>query len=67
MREVSLQLTDSDFPQQIGLQDQRVGLAVQAGQEIVTSGVFKLRTGAAVTINNDVKPSNNPAPKPEDS
>jgi membrane fusion protein (multidrug efflux system) len=40
---------------------------VKPGQEIVTSGVFKLRSGAAVQINNKVQPDNNPAPKPEDS
>ncbi len=37
------------------------------GDEVVTSGVFKLRNGAAVQINNKVQPSNNPAPKPADS
>ena len=37
------------------------------GEEVVTSGVFKLRNGAAVQVNNKVKPENNPAPKPEDS
>jgi membrane fusion protein (multidrug efflux system) len=37
------------------------------GEEIVSSGVFKLRNGAAVQINNKVRPGNNPAPKPEDS
>ena len=40
---------------------------VKAGDEIVTSGVFKLRNGAAVQINNDIQPGNNPAPKPEDN
>jgi membrane fusion protein (multidrug efflux system) len=40
---------------------------VKAGEEVVTSGVFKLRNGAAVLVNNTVKPSNNPAPAPEDS
>jgi membrane fusion protein, multidrug efflux system len=40
---------------------------VRAGDEVVTSGVFKLRNGAAVVVNNQVRPSNNPAPKPEDS
>ena len=40
---------------------------VQAGQEIATSGVFKLRPGAAVTVDNTVKPSNSPNPKPADS
>jgi hypothetical protein len=34
---------------------------------VVTSGVFKLRNGAAVQINNTVKPSNSPKPKPENS
>ena len=40
---------------------------VKAGDEVVTSGVFKLRNGAAVQINNSVRPANNPAPKPENS
>ena len=40
---------------------------VKAGEEVVTSAVFKLRSGAAVVVNNKVQPSNNPAPKPEDS
>jgi membrane fusion protein (multidrug efflux system) len=40
---------------------------VNAGDEVVTSGVFKLRNGAAVQVNNKVKPGNSPAPKPEDS
>ncbi len=37
------------------------------GEEVVTSGVFKLRNGAAVQVNNKVQPENNPSPKPEDS
>jgi membrane fusion protein (multidrug efflux system) len=40
---------------------------VKPGDEVVSSGVFKLRNGAAVTVNNKVQPGNNPAPKPEDS
>jgi membrane fusion protein, multidrug efflux system len=40
---------------------------VNPGDEVVTSGVFKLRNGAAVQVNNKVQPSNNPKPKPEDS
>jgi membrane fusion protein (multidrug efflux system) len=40
---------------------------VNAGDEVVSSGAFKLRNGAAVQVNNKVKPGNNPAPKPEDS
>jgi membrane fusion protein, multidrug efflux system len=40
---------------------------LKPGDEVVTSGVFKLRNGSAVTVNNTVQPSNSPAPKPEDS
>ncbi len=40
---------------------------VKPGEEVVTSGVFKLRPGAAVQVNNDVQPGNNPSPSPEDS
>ena len=40
---------------------------VKPGDEVVTSGVFKLRNGAPVQINNAVRPANNPAPKPENS
>jgi membrane fusion protein (multidrug efflux system) len=37
------------------------------GDEVVTSGAFKLRQGAAVAVNNKVQPSNSPSPKPEDN
>jgi membrane fusion protein, multidrug efflux system len=40
---------------------------LKAGEEVVTSGVFKLRNGAAVLVNNKVRPANSPAPKPENS
>jgi membrane fusion protein (multidrug efflux system) len=40
---------------------------VKPGEEVVTSGVFKLRNGAAVVVNNQTQPENNPAPRPEDS
>ena len=40
---------------------------LKPGDEVVTSGVFKLRNGAAVTINNKVQPENSPAPNPADS
>ncbi|GAC1436556.1 MAG: efflux RND transporter periplasmic adaptor subunit [Terriglobales bacterium] len=40
---------------------------VNPGEEVVSSGVFKLRNGAAVQVNNTVQPGNSPAPKPEDS
>ena len=39
---------------------------VNPDDEVVTSGVFKLRTGVAVHINNAVQPGNNPAARPED-
>ncbi|HYH00902.1 MAG TPA: efflux RND transporter periplasmic adaptor subunit [Terriglobales bacterium] len=40
---------------------------VNPGDEVVTSGTFRLRNGDAVSINNKVQPSNSPAPRPEDS
>ena len=40
---------------------------VKAGQEVATSGVFKLRTGAAVKVDNATVPGNSPEPKTEDS
>ena len=40
---------------------------VKPGDEVVTSGVFKLRNAAAVLVNNKVQPGNDPAPKPEDN
>jgi membrane fusion protein (multidrug efflux system) len=40
---------------------------LNAGDEVVSSGVFKLRNGVHVQVNNKVQPGNNPAPKPEDS
>jgi membrane fusion protein (multidrug efflux system) len=40
---------------------------VDAGAEVVSSGVFKLRNGAAVRIENAVLPANDQAPKPEDN
>jgi membrane fusion protein (multidrug efflux system) len=36
------------------------------GAEVVTSGAFKLRNGAAVQVNNDVRPANEAAPRVED-
>jgi membrane fusion protein, multidrug efflux system len=40
---------------------------LKPGEEVVTSGVFKLRNGAAVQVNNKTQPGNNPAPSPENS
>jgi membrane fusion protein, multidrug efflux system len=39
---------------------------VSAGEVVVTSGVFKLRNGAAVRVNNAVQPANKPSPRPEE-
>src|ERR1700686_3486489 len=40
---------------------------ISPGDEVVSSGVFRLRNGAPVQVNNTVKPGNSPSPKPEDS
>jgi membrane fusion protein (multidrug efflux system) len=40
---------------------------VNTGEEIVTSGVFKLRSGAAVLVSNEIQPANDPTPVPEDN
>jgi len=52
-----------------GSRGDQVGIVsgLNPGDEVVSSGAFKLRNGAAVQVNNKVQPENNPAPKPEDS
>ncbi len=40
---------------------------VKPGEEVVTSGVFKLRQGAPVQINNSILPENSETPTPEDT
>jgi membrane fusion protein (multidrug efflux system) len=40
---------------------------VKPGEEVVTSGVFKLRQGAAVSVNNSILPENSEKPTPEDT
>jgi membrane fusion protein (multidrug efflux system) len=52
-----------------GARGDQVGVVsgVQPGDEVVTSGVFKLRNGAAVLVNNKVQPANNPKPRLENS
>ncbi len=39
---------------------------VKPNDEVVTSGLFKLRAGVAILVNNAVQPANNPKPKPEE-
>jgi membrane fusion protein (multidrug efflux system) len=52
-----------------GARGDQVGVVsgVKPGDEVVTSGVFKLRNAAAIHVNNKVQPANNPAPTPEDN
>ena len=40
---------------------------VKAGEEVVTSGVFKLRPGVHVQVNNSIQPENSVSPRPEDT
>jgi membrane fusion protein (multidrug efflux system) len=40
---------------------------LQAGQTVVTSGVFKLRNGAAVVLDNTLAPDAKSAPRPANS
>jgi len=40
---------------------------LKAGQTVVGTGVFKLRNGMAVTVNNDLAPKPQLNPKPEDT
>jgi len=44
-----------------------VASGIKPGEEVVTSGVFKLRPGAAIQVNNKIQPANSLAPRPEDS
>jgi membrane fusion protein (multidrug efflux system) len=44
-----------------------IASGLNPGDEVVTSGTFRLRNGAAISVQNNVQPSNNPAPKPEDN
>ncbi len=40
---------------------------VKPGEEVVTSGIFKLRPKVAVKVNNTIQPSANPKPSPADT
>jgi membrane fusion protein (multidrug efflux system) len=40
---------------------------INPGDEVVSSGVFRLRNTAPVQVNNSVKPGNDPNPKPDES
>jgi membrane fusion protein, multidrug efflux system len=40
---------------------------LKPGDEVVTSGVFRLKSGARVSVNNQIKPGSDLAPNPSDS
>ena len=40
---------------------------LKPGEEVVTSGVFKLRPGVHVQVNNSILPENSESPTPEDT
>jgi membrane fusion protein (multidrug efflux system) len=44
-----------------------VATGLKPGEEVVTSGVFKLRNGSMVRVDNTTQPGNDPAPKPQDT
>jgi membrane fusion protein (multidrug efflux system) len=52
-----------------GTRGDQVGIVsgLNQGDEVVTSGAFKLRNGAGVAVNNKIQPGNNPSPEPEDN
>jgi membrane fusion protein (multidrug efflux system) len=69
-------MKDADGKDYLGVRQQFVKLGttrgdqvaildgVKSGDVVVTAGVFKLRNRAAVQINNEKLPANNPAPAP---
>ena len=60
-----------EYIRQFGQFEKKGAFAVidglKPGEQVVSSGTFKLRNGAAVQVNNSVQPANSPAPKPEDN
>jgi membrane fusion protein (multidrug efflux system) len=40
---------------------------IKEGDRVVTAGQLKLKNGSPVVINNEIQPSNEPAPKPADT
>ncbi len=72
-------MTGQDGKEYLGVRQQFVTLGqtrgdlvavsggLKAGEEIVAAGVFKLRHGAPVQVNNTVLPSANPTPEPKNT
>lgn len=47
--------------------DQVVALSgVKEGDVVVSAGQLKLRNGSTITVNNEIRPSNDPDPQPQD-
>lgn len=73
------QIKDKDGKEFLGVRQQFVKLGtargdlvaivdgVKAGEQVVTSGVFKLRNGIPVQVNNNVQPASSATPKPANS
>lgn len=73
------QMTDKDGESYTGVRQQVVKVGeskgdlvsilsgVKPGEQVVTSGVFKLRQGSHVQVNNTIEPASSEKPKPEDS
>lgn len=69
----------ADGKEYLGVREQQVTLGktrgdlvavvkgLKQGDRIATSGIFKLRNGGAVKLNESVQPGKDPAPKPQDS
>jgi membrane fusion protein, multidrug efflux system len=72
-------MKDKEGKEYLGVREQTVELGstrgdqveivkgLSDGDQVVTSGIFKLRQGGAVRIENTIQPGNNPAPKPTDT
>ena len=72
-------MKDADGKEYLGVREQQVTLGktrgdlvavlkgLKPGDRVATSGIFKLRNGGAVKLNESVQPGHDPAPKPQDS
>ncbi len=72
-------MTDAEGRSYLGVRQQPVRLGttrgdlvvveegLQGGEQIATAGVFKLRNGLPVQVNNEALPGSNPAPQPGNS